>query len=160
MAAGQQAMPPVPTLVRLADPLARRLLGFGLPMGPNMLLTVRGRKSGTPRTVGVAVVEVDGRRWVVGTFGDVNWVRNLRAAREGVLGVGRRQVRVRAVELGAEEAAAFFTDVIAPYIRRLPFPLRLVTRFVMRLGGVREILDDPAKAARTRPVFELHALPD
>src|SRR5918992_1922326 len=120
-------MTQVPAFVRFFNPLARRLLGFGIPMGPNTLLTVRGRKSGLPRTTPVAVLEVDGRRWVIGAYGDVNWVRNLRAAREGVIRVGGRPQRVRAVELSTEEAAAFFREVLVPYVGRLPLVWRMVT---------------------------------
>src|SRR2546423_11430149 len=89
----------VPFFVPLFNPIARRLLGVGIPLGPNALLTVRGRKSGQPRTTPVALVEVGGRRWVIGTFGEVNWVRNLRAAGEASLAVGQRQLQVHAVEL-------------------------------------------------------------
>jgi deazaflavin-dependent oxidoreductase (nitroreductase family) len=120
-------------------------------MGPNTLLTIRGRKTGEPRTAAVAVVEVDGQRWVIGAYGNVNWVRNLRAAGEGILRVGRRPELVRAVELSTEEAADFFREVLAPYAHGLPPIAR------MWIPG--EILDDPERAASNRPVFELHAQP-
>ena len=83
-------MTQTPALIRWSGPIANRLLGIGMPMGPNRLLTVRGRKSGEPRTAPVAVVEVDGRRWVVGTFGETHWVRNLRAAGEATLRIDGR----------------------------------------------------------------------
>jgi deazaflavin-dependent oxidoreductase (nitroreductase family) len=145
--------PRVPWFVRLADPLALRLLRLGLPMGPDTLLVVRGRKSGLPRAKGVAVVEVGGRRWVVGTYGEVNWVRNLRAMQEAeVLNRGRWE-RVRAVELTSEEAAEFFSEVPVPYVRRLPLAVRVIKKIFAR-----SVLEDPAGAAGCRPVFELHAL--
>ncbi|MDQ6790679.1 MAG: nitroreductase family deazaflavin-dependent oxidoreductase, partial [Candidatus Dormibacteraeota bacterium] len=40
-------------------------------MGPNGLITIRGRKSGLPRTTPVAIIEVSGRRWVWAPWGDV-----------------------------------------------------------------------------------------
>jgi deazaflavin-dependent oxidoreductase (nitroreductase family) len=141
----------IPPFVRFIDPLARRLLKWGIPMGPNTLLTVPGRKSGQPRTAAVAVVEVDGRRWVIGSYGNVNWVRNLRAAGEGMIGVGGRQQRVSAVELSTAEVAAFFRDVLVPYTDGLPL--------VARMWVPREIIDHPENAASSRPVFELHAQP-
>ena len=76
----QHAGTRVPFFVPLFNPIARRLLRVGLPLGPNALLTVTGRKTGQPRSTPVAVVDLGGRRWVIGTFGEVNWVRNLRAA--------------------------------------------------------------------------------
>ena len=80
----------VPSIVPILNPLIRRLLGAGLPFGPNVLLTVRGRRSGEPRTFPVAILELDGRRYVQSPFGEVNWVRNLRAAGEAVVTRGRR----------------------------------------------------------------------
>src|SRR6266849_4988353 len=67
----------VPSFVPIFSPLALRLIRMGVPLGPNALLAIRGRKSGLMRTTPVAVLATGGRRWVIGTFGDVNWVRNL-----------------------------------------------------------------------------------
>lgn len=141
----------VPFFVPIFNPIARRLLGVGLPMGPNALLTVRGRTSGQPRTTPVALVEVDDRCWVIGTFGEVNWVKNLRAAGEGVITM-KRQVRpVRAIELTPEQATAFFTQVLHPYVGRIPMGRVLIGSLL----GARDILDDPAGAGLRHPVFEL-----
>jgi deazaflavin-dependent oxidoreductase (nitroreductase family) len=126
-------------------------------MGPNGLLTVRGRVTGEPRTAPVAFVEVHGRRWVVATFGDVNWARNLRAAREGEIRIRGRTERVAAIELSHEQAASFFRDVVVPYVRRLPFAWRLLVGVLVRLAAP-EIFTDPVRAARERPVFELRPL--
>jgi len=119
-------------------------------LGPNALITVRGRKSGLPRTTPVALVELDGKRWVIGTFGEVNWVRNLRTAGEATLTVGRRREQVVATELSLERRAEFFRDVIGPYVRRLP-----AGGLLLAVLGAREILDEPLRAAEHRPVFEL-----
>jgi hypothetical protein len=55
----------------------------GVKVGPIHLLAVRGHKSGQPRTNPEAVVEQNGKRYLVAAFGVVNWVRNLRAASWG-----------------------------------------------------------------------------
>jgi deazaflavin-dependent oxidoreductase (nitroreductase family) len=81
----------VPGFVGAFNSIVTRLARAGIPMGPNALLTVRGRKTGEPRTTPVAVVAIGGRRWVQSPFGDVNWVRNLRAVGEGTLTRGKRQ---------------------------------------------------------------------
>jgi deazaflavin-dependent oxidoreductase (nitroreductase family) len=151
-----QALPRVhsaraPLFVSLFNPIVHRLMGAGIPFGPNALLSVRGRKTGQLRTTPVAVIQVDGRRWVSGPFGEVNWMRNLRAAGEAILTSGRRQEPVKAVELTEEEAAAFFQDVLGPFVRRLPLGRWLIGSL---LGGG-DILDDPVGAARRHPVFEL-----
>jgi deazaflavin-dependent oxidoreductase (nitroreductase family) len=143
-----------PAFVRRPNPLVRGLLRLGVPMGPNTLLTVRGRRTGQPRTVPVAVTEADGRRWVIGAYGDVNWVRNLRAAGGGEIVLGGRETQVSAVELDPAEAEAFYRDIVGPYLRRQPRILQVLVRAVFRFVAP-DILDDPALAARKRPVFEL-----
>jgi deazaflavin-dependent oxidoreductase (nitroreductase family) len=69
------------------------------------LLTVRGRKSGQPRTVPLVILERNGRRYLASPYGIVNWVRNLRAAGEATLTRGRRSETVTAKELPTDEAA-------------------------------------------------------
>lgn len=100
---------PVPRFVRVANvattALLRagvRLVGFGRL--PTYLLTVRGRKSGQPRTTPITVVPHGGERYVLAPYGAVDWVRNLRAAGEATLTRGRRAEHIRATELPAAEA--------------------------------------------------------
>ena len=140
-----------PFIVPLFNPIVRRLMAVGVPLGPNALLSVRGRKTGQLRTTPIAVVEIGGRRWVQSPYGEVNWVRNLRASGEGILTMGRRQERVTATALTPEQAASFFQEVLGPYIRQLPLGTWLI-----RLLGAGEILTDPVGAAQRHPVFELH----
>jgi len=142
----------VPALVGFFNPLARRILRVGALLGPNALITVRGRKTGLPRTTPVALVDLDGRRWVIGTFGETNWVRNLRSAGEATLTVGRRKEDVRANELTGEARVGFFRDTLGPYVRRLPVGVGPV---LLSILGAKDILQDPAGAAERRPVFEL-----
>ena len=140
----------VPSFVPVLNSLLRLLIRMGVPMGPNALITVRGRKSGIPRTNAVAVIETGGRRWVVGTFGEVNWVRNLRTSGEAVLTRGRRREHVHAVELNPAEAKRFFSAVLIPYVGT-----SALRRSLLGLLGAAGILDDPDTAAAARPVFEL-----
>jgi deazaflavin-dependent oxidoreductase (nitroreductase family) len=141
-----------PSFVRLFNPVARRVLKVGALLGPNALITVRGRKSGVPRTTPVALVELHGGRWVIGTFGETNWVRNLRTAGEATLTVGREREEVIATELDVEARTAFFRDELGPYVRRIP-----LGGLILSALGAKEILVDPAAAAEHRPVFELRA---
>lgn len=53
-----------------------------------------------------------------GPFGEVNWVRNLRAAGRATITVRRRKEDVTAVELGPTEAVAFFRDILSPLVRQ------------------------------------------
>src|SRR5450759_4307336 len=75
--------------IRLLNPVFTRYLGAGLPGGPNVLLTVRGRSSGRSRRAPVAMLQFGDRRFVQASFGEVNWVRNLRASGQAVVGCPR-----------------------------------------------------------------------
>jgi deazaflavin-dependent oxidoreductase (nitroreductase family) len=136
----------------MVNPIARSLLAAGVPLGFNGLITIHGRKSGLPRTTPVAIIEVAGRRWVWAPWGEVQWIRNLRAAGRATITVRRRKEDVSATELGPTERVAFFRDVLGPLARRIP----LGYRFIRIADGVD--LDDPSGAARGRAVFELHPL--
>ena len=142
----------VPAWVPYFNPIARLLLAAGVPMGPDVLLTVRGRKTGLPRTTPVAICENAGRRGIISPFGEVNWVRNLRAAGRATLTVGRRTEDVIAVELGPTEAADFIRDVLAPHARRS----RLGSWIVRHIDKID--IDHPEAAVEGRPVFELHQI--
>jgi deazaflavin-dependent oxidoreductase (nitroreductase family) len=143
----------LPWWVPAFNRIARPLLSAGVPMGPDVLLTVRGRRTGVPRTTPVTICENDGRRGLISPFGEVNWVRNLRVTGRATISAGRRREEVSAVELGPAEAAEFIRDVLAPHARRT----RLGRWFVRHVDGID--VDDPVVAAAGRPVFELHPAP-
>ncbi len=141
-----------PRRVSFFNPFARSLLAAGVPMGFNGLMTVRGRKSGLPRTTPVAIIEVSGRRWVWAPWGEVHWVRNLRAAGRATITVRRRSERVRATELDPAQRVAFFRDVLGPLARGIPFGVQFI-----RIADQVDV-NDPAGAAEGRVVFELRPL--
>ena len=134
------------------NPIARLLMALGVPMGFNGVITIRGRKSGLPRTTPVAIIEVSGRRWVWAPWGDVQWVRNLRAAGRATITVRRRTEEVRAIELDPPQRVAFFRDTLGPLARGIPGG----TWFIRTIDGVD--LDRPLEAAEGRRVFELRPL--
>jgi deazaflavin-dependent oxidoreductase (nitroreductase family) len=59
-------------------------------------LRVVGRTSGSVRTTVVNLLEVDGQRYLVSPRGTTQWVRNVRAAGEAELRLGRRVEKIRA----------------------------------------------------------------
>ncbi len=107
----------VPFWIGAMNPLVRGMLRLGAPMGPMILLTVRGRKTGRPHTTPVGMLEKDGRRWLFAQFGAVGWVRNLRVTGEAVVRRGRRREEVVAVELSPAETAKVLHDVVAPWLK-------------------------------------------
>ena len=134
--------------------ILKGLLRVGLPMGPMVLLTVRGRKSGEPRTTPVDLFERNGRSFLVSTHRQEssNWVRNLRAAGEGVRSRGRSRRPITVAELPPEAAGPVLKDVSGP---RLASPLR---GFVLRRTfsvPPDAPLADFITAARSHPVFEI-----
>jgi deazaflavin-dependent oxidoreductase (nitroreductase family) len=106
-----------PRFVRIANILTLTLLRVGVKLvGPGnypmYLLTVRGRKSGQPRTIPIVAIEQNGKRYVGSVYGIVDWVRNLRAAGEAVLTRGRRSETVNVRELPQSEAALVLREDI------------------------------------------------
>jgi deazaflavin-dependent oxidoreductase (nitroreductase family) len=106
-----------PLFVRVGNVLTTTLLRAGVKLVglgnyPMYLLTVRGRKSGQPRTVSLAIIERNGKRYLGSPFGVVAWVRNLRAAGEATLTRGRRAETVNARELPKGEAALLLREEI------------------------------------------------
>lgn len=121
--------------------------------GPMMLLTVRGRKTGQPRTIAVDLHEHDGRRFLIATHGEGNWVRNLRAAGEGSLSLGRSHQTFTAEELTPEAAGLVIKDVLGPILAATG-----IRGSTLRdhLGVTADSpLDDFINVARSHPVFEL-----
>ena len=106
-----------PLFVRVGNVLTTALLRAGFKLVgfgnyPMYLLTVRGRKSGQPRTISIAIIERNGKRYLGAPFGIVDWVRNLRAAGAAILTRGRRSEAVNAIELPPSEAALVLQEEI------------------------------------------------
>src|ERR1700694_53024 len=115
------------------------------PRGHALLtLTVPGRKTGLPRAAPITVVEYQGRRYVQSPYGEVDWVRNLRAAGKATLQSGRRIEAITVRELNAEEEA----PILQVVLRRAP-------KVVQRMSGVApdSPLEDFVKAAQKHPMF-------
>ena len=131
---------------RFGNTMAAAMIRLGIGPAGMHLLTVRGRKSGLPRTTPVNLIEYQGRRWLVAPYGEVGWVRNARAAGEVELRRARTAERAQVREASAEEAA----PVLRSYLRQL----RLV---VGPYFDVTPSSPDPSFAAEAprHPVFLL-----
>jgi deazaflavin-dependent oxidoreductase (nitroreductase family) len=140
----------VPRRVLFFGAFLKFLMDAGIPLGFNKLVTIRGRKSGLPRTTPLAVIEVGGRRWVWSPWGESQWVRNLRAAGRATVAIRGRTEDVTATELNPTERVEYFRDVLRPLAHSIPFGIQ----FFRIVDGVD--LRDPVTAAEGRRVFELH----
>ena len=98
----------------------------------------------------MAIINVSARRWVWAPWGNVNLVRNLRAAGGATITVRDREEEVRATELDRPRRLEFFRGTLGPVARGIPYG----TWFIRTVDGVD--LDDPDGAADGRPVFELY----
>ncbi len=100
------------------DRIFNRTVGMltraGISIMGSRVLAVRGRKSGEWRTTPVNLLTVAGVHYLVAPRGQAQWVRNLRAAGEGELRVGRRVERFTATEL----ADADKPPVLRAYLKR------------------------------------------
>jgi deazaflavin-dependent oxidoreductase (nitroreductase family) len=112
--------------------------------GPASELTVVGRRSGTPQTVPVTPIEVDGERYLVAPYGAVGWVHNIRATGTGSLSRGGITEEITVEECMAEDSG----PVLLQYHRDLE---RIV-------GPYFDVPEDPtgddfSKVAGGHPVF-------
>ena len=129
--------------------MSRLGLRFG-GEGP-VVLTVRGRKSGQPRSTPVTPMTVDGKEYVVAGFPGADWVENTRAAAEARITRGRRRQRVRMVELSADEAR--------PLLREWPNQVPTGVGFMKRAGLVTDGRPDEFEALAGRcAVFRVEPL--
>ena len=142
----------VPRFVLWANVLMKTLLRAGVKVAgfgtPTYLLTVRGRKSGQPRTTPISPIEQNGKRYLFTPYGAVDWVRNLRAAEEATLTRGRRSETVRASELPNSEASLVLQEFVEsghPFGRFFGVPK----------GASREEFE---RAALIHPIFLLQSV--
>ncbi|MFP5346619.1 MAG: nitroreductase/quinone reductase family protein [Actinomycetes bacterium] len=134
-----------------ADNLFQRavtwLTRHGVSVYGSRILRVQGRASGLWREVPVNPLVLDGRRYLVAPRGQTQWVRNLRAAGQGELRLGRSTETFTAVELPDGDKV----QVLRHYLRRWGFE---VGRF---FDGVTAKAPDSElqRIAGRHPVFEI-----
>jgi deazaflavin-dependent oxidoreductase (nitroreductase family) len=134
---------------RSANALFSGLTRLGVGARYRHILTVRGRRTGTPHSTPVDVMDVGGARWLVAPYGVVGWVRNARVAGRVELMRGRKREQFGVEEVGAEQAV----PVIREYIREVP-----VTRSYWECNP--DATDaELAAQVPTHPVFRLTSVP-
>ena len=100
--------------VHVFNRTVQALTRAGISVMGSRVLAVRGRKSGEWRTTPVNLLTLDGATYLVAPRGQAQWVRNLRAAGEGELRVGRRVQRFTATELADQDKP----PVLRAYLKR------------------------------------------
>ena len=130
---------------RAANALFAALTKLGLGARHRYILTVAGRRTGLARSTPVDVMRIDGERYLVAPYGEVNWVRNLRVGNELTLTRRRKIETFSAEEIRGEEAA----PVIRAYLHQVP-----VTRAYWDVDERASDAELAAQAAH-HPVFRL-----
>jgi deazaflavin-dependent oxidoreductase (nitroreductase family) len=121
----------------------------GLSVRGSRILTVRGRRSGLPRTVPVNPLTLGDARYLVAPRGETEWVRNLRAAGEGELRLGRRTEHFAARELPDADKPA----VLRAYLKNWKAEVGIFFDGVSDTSSEAEI----AGIAPRHPVFVISA---
>lgn len=123
---------------------------WGVSLRGAQVLAVRGRRSGAWHETPVNPLRLGGERYLVAPRGETHWARNLRAAGEGHLRLGRRTEAFRAVELPDAEKL----PLLRAYLDRWGAETRA------HFGVGKHPTDDELWAlAPLHPVFRIEAAP-
>jgi deazaflavin-dependent oxidoreductase (nitroreductase family) len=135
---------------RVFNPLLNLLMRSGVSVLGSRVLEVRGRSSGEPRRTPVNLLSLDGARYLVAPRGETQWVRNLRAAGEGRLLLGRRSEPFTAVEIVPDAEKA---PILRAYLKRWKAEVGVFFDGVGPDSPEQELRDAAAK----HPVFRIAA---
>lgn len=140
----------------------RWVLATPLPAGPNALLTVRGRRTGRPRTAPVAFLDLGERGLLQAASAAVEWVRRVRVSPQAVITRGGESEAYAATELVPETAGHVLRELLAPFprsrlIRAVVGPVARPPVAVLHYFRLRvdDALGEYVALARRQPVFEL-----
>ena len=147
----KSALPHLPFYIPLFNHMIRALLRAGVPLGYVGLLTVKGRISGKTRRNPVGFFDYNRHLYLFSTFGDVNWVRNLRASRYATVRRGLHSRRVNPVELSPNDAAIVLKGAVAPAFQG-PGGKIFGSHFPLKPD---QPIDVFVQEANRHPVFEL-----
>jgi deazaflavin-dependent oxidoreductase (nitroreductase family) len=136
----------------LFNPIVSGLTRMGVSVRGSRQLRVRGRKSGEWRTNPVNPLDLDGDRYLVAPRGNTQWVRNLRAAGEGELRVGRRVEHFRGVEVDDDHKTA----ILRAYLERW----KMETGVFFDGVGPEATDDELREIADRHPVFRVEPRPE
>lgn len=131
----------------LFNPLIAGLTRAGVGVWGSRVLEVRGRKSGEWRRTPVNLLRFAGSDYLVAPRGHTQWVRNLRAAGEGRLRLGRRVETFTATELADTDKP----PLLRAYLKRWSFEVGAFFAGVSADSDVAALL----RIAPDHPIFRL-----
>lgn len=148
----------VNAFVRFNNAFMRALLGLGVRFGTFAIIVVTGRKSGRLIRTPLVVFPYAENRYLVASYGIVNWVRNLRAAHgQAHLIHGGQTEPITALELSPKDAAPILRASLRAGPPGIP---ALVVRFYRRFFvlpfldvDMDSSLEQFERSAASHPVF-------
>jgi deazaflavin-dependent oxidoreductase (nitroreductase family) len=132
-------------LRRLLNVFVKPIARLGLAGRRTHVLTVVGRRSGKRYSTPVALVFLNGERWLVAPYGEREWVKNARTAGWVELTRAFKTERFCVEEVGPDEAA----PVLRAYLRSTPVTAPFFD------SQRNSPLEKFAKEAHRHPVFRL-----
>lgn len=100
---------------RVTNTINKVIIGLqrrGIAFGPMQLLTVKGRRTGQPRTFPIAVNVLGGGRYIFQAFPKAAWVANARDADTVTLTRGRSSATARLVEVPVQERGSLLRELV------------------------------------------------
>ncbi|MEU7137842.1 nitroreductase family deazaflavin-dependent oxidoreductase [Nocardia sp. NPDC046473] len=137
---------------RLTNTINKVIVGLqrrGVAFGPMQLLTVKGRRSGQPRTFPIAVNKLGDGRYIFQAFPKAAWVANARAADTVTLTRGRKSSTARLVEVPVDERRPLLRELVTSS------PASVGNRFVTTGLAEAATPDGIAAAAHRIAVFRV-----
>jgi deazaflavin-dependent oxidoreductase (nitroreductase family) len=133
---------------KIVNAIMRASIRWNIGPSGRHILVFKGRKSGKIYSTPVTLVQENGRSWLVAPYGEVSWVKNVRAAGSVELERGGKSLSYRIQELPFSESG----PILKTYL-----PLEPITQpyFTARPGSP---VEDFVKEAAAHPVFALTGL--
>ncbi|MFI6169161.1 nitroreductase/quinone reductase family protein [Nocardia sp. NPDC051052] len=100
---------------RMTNTINKVIVGLqrrGVAFGPMQLLTVKGRRTGLPRTFPIAVNKLGDGRYIFQAFPKAAWVANAREADTVTLTRGRKSSTARLVEVPVEQRRPLLRELV------------------------------------------------
>lgn len=134
-----------PRWLKHANRVNVALLRRGIGASSQQLLSLPGRITGLQRTTPVAVVTIDGGRYIVAGYETSDWVKNARSAGWAVIGRGRTSERVTLTEIPPDHSI--------PILREFARSVRGGRAFLTVRAGATDAAF--ANASPHHPIFRL-----
>lgn len=134
-----------PRWLKHANRVNVALLRRGIGPSSQQLLSLPGRTTGLRRTTPIAVITIDGERYIVAGYETSDWVKNARSAGWALIGRGTTNERVKLTEIPPDHSV--------PILRKFAWSVRGGRSFLTVRADATDA--EFANASPHHPVFRL-----